>query len=215
MCKAPSTLFRCQNTGKLLPAKCAPIAFAKYKLRILTFPKRSACFCLDDFFFTVLVPCCRAMPDRPGANGAARCWRNGTGWRGKSPLLLWLHLPVRNRDELTPAGFSPSLGGYYSFLPGTCWIQWGCLNSALRPKRARAEPGQSLAHFPTLEQRHVAMGKAQQSSPKKAGLSALPGDAASACALLGELSAGEGQERQYPGATPRPGHAYTHAHVCV
>lgn len=67
---------------------------------------------------------------------------------GESPLLLWLHSPLRNRDELTPAGFCLPLGGYYSFVPGTCWIQWGCLNSALRPKRARAEPGQSLAHFP-------------------------------------------------------------------
>lgn len=48
----------------------------------------------------------------------------------------------------------------------------------------------------------MAMGKAQQSGPKKAGLSALPGDAASARALLGGLSAGEGEERLCPGAPP-------------
>lgn len=68
------------------------------------------------FFFTVLVPCCRAMPGQPGANGAG-----GTGQGGAvNPRYGSGSI---HRSELTLPGFPLSLGGYCSFLPGTCGIQ--------------------------------------------------------------------------------------------
>lgn len=184
-------------------------------MRILTFAKLSVCFCLDDFFLLYSCPGCRAIPDQPGANGAARCRRNGTGWSGESPLLLWLHLPVQNRDELTPAGFSLSLGGYYSFLPGICWIQWGCLNSTLRPKRARPESSQSLAHFPHRSSAMWRWGKLNKAALKNQGCPPFPGMQLVPVPSSAGFWLGRERSANAPARPPRRGHAHTNVHVCV
>lgn len=101
------------------------------------------------------------------------------------------------------------------FLPGTCWIQWRCLNSALRPMRARAEPGQPLAHFPHRSSAMWRWGRLNKAALKKV-CPPFPGRQLVPVPVPSSAGSWLGRERSGsdPGH-PRDADMHTQTHTCA